>query len=359
MTTADTNLAAVVGQELRLPDIDPDYCVYAVYDQASCQACVDVCPSKAWILSDESLGLDTNACNGCGLCVSACPTGALHIAFPWVVRHFGGKPLTLFACEQAGIPGCNDLMPCVHALGIRQLMVMHTAGITDLLIAQGDCSSCGMICESSLLLPEKIERLNELLVKRHLAPIKLLNYSTAVWRKIYSQEEIISRGTLLKRRTFLSGASSRNLQQQMVVLDPLNRSECRTIPPGALLPEPASQTGDFWPWTPQLDPVHCNGCDACIQLCPTDALQLHNKDGEAAYRIEEKYCTGCNICADICNEDAIRPVAWEISMQRRIPLVEKSCTQCGNPFHLPETNPLAEENRCPVCLRASRQRLTA
>ncbi|WP_419600334.1 4Fe-4S binding protein [Thiolapillus sp.] len=298
MTTATTNLAETIGQELRLPDIDPEYYVYAVYDQASCQACVDACPGKAWILTEESLGLDTDSCNGCGLCVSSCPSGALHMHFPWTIRHFGGKPLALFACGQAGLPDSKDVMPCVHALGTRQLMVMHTAGITDLLIAQGDCSSCPMICDRSILLQERIEHLNRLLSERHLAPMKLLSYSNAVWRKIYKQEEIISRGTLLKRRDFLGGSASRKLKQQMVILNPLNRSECQTIPPGALLPDAISENGRSWPWAPRFESTQCNGCDACIRLCPTDALQLSNSDGKAAYLIEEKYCTGCNICAD-------------------------------------------------------------
>ena len=63
--------------ELRIPDINGDRCVHAHIETASCKACVDACPENAWILDDESLGLNTNSCDGCGLCVPACTEGAI------------------------------------------------------------------------------------------------------------------------------------------------------------------------------------------------------------------------------------------------------------------------------------------
>lgn len=349
MTLTGGNLADAAEHELRLPEIDGERCVYADFEKSSCQACVDACPSKAWILSDDSLGLDTQACNGCGLCVPACPPGALHIEFPWVIRHFCGKALALFACERSDVNGTSGIMPCIHALGTRQLMVLHTAGITNLLVSEGNCKDC-LLLDQNESLAQRIEQLNRLLTQRNLVPIKLLSYSNTVWRKIHRQEEVISKGTLLKRRAFLGGVTpTQNLQQQLIVLDPLNRSECQTIPPGSLLPEPEVEHDNLWPWAPQLDPLKCNGCNACIQLCPTDALEQHSQDTKSEYLIQAKYCTGCNICTDVCTQDAIQPTAWDTVSLQAIPLVEKQCTSCGNPFHLPADNPMTDESRCPVC----------
>ena len=67
-----------------LPTVITERCVHTQLTQASCRACVDSCPVKAWVLDDETLSIDTGACDGCGLCASACPQGAIisHQALP-------------------------------------------------------------------------------------------------------------------------------------------------------------------------------------------------------------------------------------------------------------------------------------
>ena len=41
--------------------------------------CVDACPVKALAVKEEKLLINKDACIGCGLCVPACPEGALHL----------------------------------------------------------------------------------------------------------------------------------------------------------------------------------------------------------------------------------------------------------------------------------------
>ena len=225
-----------------------------------------------------------------------------------------------------------------------------------MLLAHGDCEHCPVISGSNQFLTARVEQLNNLLRSRHLLPIQLLSHSTTVWEKIYAQEELISKGTLLRRRDFLSPASStQNVQQQMVVIDPLNRRESQTIPPAALLPDVIEKSACIWVWAPQIVENLCTGCDACIRLCPTNALQLDTDSSDTpAYLIKEKLCTGCHICSDVCTENACQVTTWETASKNFIPLVEKQCTQCGNPYHLPTSNPLVTESLCPICSSKSR-----
>jgi Pyruvate/2-oxoacid:ferredoxin oxidoreductase delta subunit len=72
-----TQFAAVLHQALVLPEILAERCVHSVLETARCHACVDSCPRDAWVLDDESLGIDTEACDGCGLCAAACPQAAI------------------------------------------------------------------------------------------------------------------------------------------------------------------------------------------------------------------------------------------------------------------------------------------
>ncbi|MEW8549314.1 MAG: 4Fe-4S binding protein, partial [Candidatus Thiodiazotropha endolucinida] len=66
-----------IRQEERLPDVVSGRCVHEIVEMASCSSCVDVCPQHAWSLDDEALRLDTALCDGCGLCMPACPEGAV------------------------------------------------------------------------------------------------------------------------------------------------------------------------------------------------------------------------------------------------------------------------------------------
>lgn len=64
-------------QEWTIPEVIPEHCVHSRCEVAECARCVDICPRHAWLLDDESLRIDTSLCDGCGLCITACPEAAL------------------------------------------------------------------------------------------------------------------------------------------------------------------------------------------------------------------------------------------------------------------------------------------
>jgi ferredoxin len=344
MQSAKKHLKDMVTQELRLPEINADACVYAYFDQADCRACVEACPTRAWVLDDESLGLDTEACDGCGLCIPACPGGALHIHLPWVIRPFASRMIALFACEKSGIEKNPGILPCIHSLGVRQLLLLYNSGIEHLLITTAKCEDCTRNQSSGI--HQRVEQLNKLLLERDKPPMKILQRSDKVWMKIFNTDEMINRGTQLSRRKFLRGGGEM-LRHQLVVLDPLNLPECRTVPPGQLLPTAATVEEIHWPWAPRLDESRCNGCDVCIKLCPTDALQLsqgkdeEDEDDLPGYRLNPADCTGCGICATVCESEAITIHRWSLTKVNTIELSEKRCTACGNSFHLTQENRFA------------------
>ena len=53
-----------------------------------------------------------------------------------------------------------------------------------------------------------------------------------------------------------------------------------------------------------IDPDHCNGCGACIDVCPDQAISLF--DNRAV--IDESLCQDCGICEEACPQDAIMPL---------------------------------------------------
>lgn len=347
MPLGQETLADLLNQELQLPEVDPDACVHSLLDQANCRACVETCPTQAWILDDEVLGLDTEACDGCGLCVPECPSGALHVHYPWVIRPFGGRMIALFACDKSQIKEDGGRLPCVHALGLRQLLLLHNAGIEYLLASTADCAGCPRNTTNGI--HKRLDQLNVLLTERHKPPMKLLQRSDAVWMKLFRTEEMVTRGTQLSRRRFLQG-SGEQLREQLVVLDPLNMPESRTIPPGQLLPA-SENSKAHWPWSPALDESRCNGCDACMKLCPTQALQIKSgeEDTLSYYELEPAKCNGCGICEAACDAQAITVKSLALSSSVTVlPLAEYRCQACGNPFHSLQSNPQTV-TLCPIC----------
>ena len=50
-----------------------------------------------------------------------------------------------------------------------------------------------------------------------------------------------------------------------------------------------------------VDDDMCTGCKACIGLCPTEAIQMHD---ESAH-VMALFCKGCGYCIEGCGEEAI------------------------------------------------------
>ncbi len=54
----------------------------------------------------------------------------------------------------------------------------------------------------------------------------------------------------------------------------------------------------------RTDPDVCAGCEACVEFCPVDAIEM--KDNVAL--VDEDWCIGCGVCALKCEFDALNIV---------------------------------------------------
>ncbi len=50
-----------------------------------------------------------------------------------------------------------------------------------------------------------------------------------------------------------------------------------------------------------IDKEMCNGCETCVDICPTEAITIEN---EIAV-VDEDECTDCGTCVEECPNEAI------------------------------------------------------
>ncbi|MGB2630660.1 MAG: 4Fe-4S binding protein [Candidatus Omnitrophota bacterium] len=53
----------------------------------------------------------------------------------------------------------------------------------------------------------------------------------------------------------------------------------------------------------KLDKNECNGCEACVKICPFEALEYDTVNKKV--KVDHKKCCGCGICRAVCKKNAI------------------------------------------------------
>ena len=54
-----------------------------------------------------------------------------------------------------------------------------------------------------------------------------------------------------------------------------------------------------------FDPVACNGCNQCVQVCQVDVFIPNPEEGKPPVILHPDECWYCGCCATDCPEDAI------------------------------------------------------
>lgn len=321
-----------------IPDFDAERCILGGAVNAQCTRCADACPELAIVQNDEMLGIDTDACTGCGLCLPACPQSAVSLGESLPVR--GNTALAV--CMQSAFPN-RATIGCVHGLDHAALADLHDVGIRLIELHTGDCAECpygnGQRLEGTLA------DLNRIFEDRGLGRIQAVRRPELPADNTFSRsagEEPVNR----RRRGLLLG-------QAGTAIGDTTPSRSRRSGLRTLLARPAMNSGEtpLQLVAPQIDTQKCTGCDLCIRVCPEGSLTLLKaQDEQLCYAVKPSSCTGCGLCVDVCETGAIELNAMAQAEARRIPLATARCRACGVQYHrpneLPETGGL-----CPTCAR--------
>lgn len=64
-----------------------------------------------------------------------------------------------------------------------------------------------------------------------------------------------------------------------------------------------------------IDSERCNGCGACVEVCPVDAIWLVEGIDECHAEIDQSLCRVCQACIEVCPEHAIQQVEAEPAIE--------------------------------------------
>jgi len=329
-----------------LPDIVAGRCVHMLIETATCQACVDVCPHDAWVLDDEQLGIDVSRCDGCKLCVAACPEGAIQADLVPVLKDNAGHTVAMLACERSGTDSGTGTVPCLHAIRLYDLIALYRTGIETLISCSADCDDCRRGRAPRLEL--RLEKFNLLLGERRLPAMRHQILAAGEWSRISEQMPTASRGPSMSRRQFFRRATQVAVLEQTQLRGLVDPPVGDFTPPGALIP--SKNKTQTVPFAPQIDPTRCNACDACARLCPHAAIRVDDAApaDNRAYVIRPDNCTGCGVCTDVCDQQAVSVQAWTRPISLRIPLTTDRCRRCGAIYHAP-VGSQTEKRECRIC----------
>ena len=327
----------------RVPDVDADRCVHSQLETATCRACLEACPRDAWVMDDDMLGIDVEACDGCGLCVPVCSEGAVLPDYHPDIRQWRGETLAFASCEYAIDHPVSGRLPCVHGIGLNELMRLRRRGVSRLIVSHGDCDACsrGRVRRLDSLVVD----VNQVLSGRSLRNMMWVPLGAADWLSLYAKADDGAQPAL-SRRNFLRKATATAVEHAAPQVRDDETAEL--VPPGRGMPEASAGAPAFF--VPGIDAVRCNGCDACVRICPHEAIGL--TDGQDAYVLDVAACTGCRLCVDVCDQDAVHVESWgSVPSSAIVPLRTRRCTGCGAGFHEPLER-LGEGSLCRICDQA-------
>ncbi len=339
-----------IRDELRIPDINGELCVHSLAECATCQRCVDACPRQAWILDEDALKLNVDQCDGCGLCVPACSEGAISQAIPLSIRAAECGKAVFIHCQRNQYDNQATSVPCIHAMGLRELVQCSAAAIKSIVTATGDCQACDRIPETSLT--DNLEEFNRFLKDHKLPELSLYSLDEKTFRHHWQESlPFVDAGPIVSRRFFLRTALSETVDKAFESSLVAGQQREKATPPLLTL-SAVRLTGKLFPSVPIIDAEACNGCDACTRLCPHQALVLSTGEFEQQYLIEAARCSNCHLCIDVCDQNAVQVQPWAKTEQHAIPLNDATCPQCGVHYHLPEAYRGRVSEFCPICTQA-------
>lgn len=369
-----------------------DRCIRHHIKQATCDACIQVCPVSAISWQGE-MSIDSDLCQDCGLCRSACPQGVFthetySIQYPSIRSDHKG-----YACRETKPMDGLYRLPCLGMLDETELVTASVQQTDSLELWFGHCVGCAWKQGQKMAL-QSVERAETILqflqidvqIRCHVPEQTARSHTGSGMNSCAGsgQQPAINR-----RDLFYMGWKWAANQSKKQVAQKLNQVADRLAEPTSSV---AGERNKKKPPARRfkllqllvakgMDPAQrqvpnlslqkrirhtCNHCRLCTETCPNGALTYLSDDRTGSVHFSHTLCTDCNGCLDVCPEQAIINVSpyridtaanhnsctnthtAKTALPNRILLSQTplaDCPDCGQTF--PQLAP--DQERCGIC----------
>ena len=328
-------------------------CIRASSKMSDCTQCIDACPESITLVDNlpsfaNQTGVEAAAC------VGVCPTEAFSLSDFSTTEFF----FTFLESKIRLIsPKLN--VPCLSVLSVEHLISLALASEEEISIDLSSYDSQSILYEQ---IEARVEEANFVLSsfsdKRLLSNVDTIEISKET-RADKSKEEVEDRrsflgnislkGAVKHKMSFDEAVEAEALKVFSLDGDTLQKMKEKNLPDKrkillttlkhAKVPDTFEVLAeeDIGFTSQKFVDERCTNCQICYRICPTGAL---SSDGNfSLIHFDAMHCVKCRLCHDVCEPDAIQLQAgFEIKeffepTQRTLATFDiRRCNECGNPF---------------------------
>jgi len=332
--------------------LDIASCVRATSKFSNCTLCIDACPDSLQLVDNlpsfaNNTGVEASACIG------VCPTEAFSLSdFSTTEFFFSFLESTIRLIS----PKFN--IPCISVLSIEHLISLALASEEEISL---DLSIYDLESGLFRLIEARIEEANFILSafssKVLVTNIDKVDINEEVEKS--KEEESTSRrsflgnaslkGVVKHKRSFDEAVEGDELKTFTLDVDIIKKIKEKNLPDKRkILLTTLKHAGipDTFEILPEAEVSFisqkfvddsCTNCQICYRICPTGALTSNGKF--SLIHFDAMLCVKCRLCHDVCEPDAIQlQSGFELKeffepKQRTLATFNiKRCNECGNNF---------------------------
>jgi ferredoxin len=340
-------------------------CVRAASKFSDCTKCVDACPESIQLLDNlpsfaNKTGVEASACIG------VCPTEAFSLSDFSTTEFFFS-----FLDSKIRLISPKFNVPCISVLSVEHLIALALASDEMITLDMSSYDKSSILFEQ---IDARIDEANFILSSFCEKRLESNTEKSDIKKSTQKNEDT----KVTSRRSFLGNATLKGVVKhkmtfdEAVEADELKAFQLDTITIAKIreknLPDkrkilfttlkhagvPDSfeilAEEDISFTSQKFVDESCTNCQICYRICPTGAL---SSDGKfSLINFDAMLCVKCRLCHDVCEPDAIQLQAgFEIKeffepVQRTLAKFDiKRCNECGNNFTY-----TGGEQSCPRCM---------